>query len=221
MTKYIVKSITCPIEGEKFWAENENDKSDWSYLTPNVAAELGGVGAVVEATSPYELQNGIPDPVHVADDDGMQAAIGAAHVEPHVEDEFVSIGTEDPEYDRDFHFEVVESFLNPEKGERVEVAEDMSQEQREKSFAEATELLREVIFSPEFGKSASYLVVVKPTGSTGTTMGNLSPRDAVTLPAEYAGRMMGMPAMIASLFGMTIERQVQDLLGKTNEGARD
>ena len=74
MTKFVVKESQSGCFPGKLYAEEEGNPSNWRWLSPTEQYTVGAEFSEV-------------DPIHVADDDGMQAAIGAAHVEAHDEDE--------------------------------------------------------------------------------------------------------------------------------------
>lgn len=49
MAKFILKSVVCPIEGAKYWAEEVDNKDNWAYLSAEQVERLGGIGVTVEA----------------------------------------------------------------------------------------------------------------------------------------------------------------------------
>lgn len=224
MTQYVIKATAChDITDDTFWAENVNDETDYAYLTKEQVAAAGGTGAVLEAEDVWFLKDGqytvvstmetapvYPDPIEIAADDGMQAAIGAAHAEPHDEAEAGSVVIGGEGRDTDAHMAVLEAQLTGEN-EHAERLDNLSTEQREAIFAEASGMLRAAIFSPDFGNKDAYLLMTQVNGE-GTTLGNMATSKAIHNAAEFAGRMMGMPAFLASLFADMVQVQAQSIL---------
>jgi hypothetical protein len=190
MTKFVVKESSSDCFPGKLYAEDVTDSSNWHWLSPAAPYTVGTEFSEV-------------DPIHVAADDGMQAAIGAAHVEAHdepddvgvVSSDFISLGDVDPtERARDIVRNVVLK-----EGESASVVNDLTPEDKQKLFATAQQMIADVIFGDDFGYAGSYLVLSSTDGEKFEIQGNMNPMTAAPVLEAYLYRIMGIPADVADM----------------------